>query len=93
MKAVFQKSRKQIVPVAKGRPRRKAGAPPPAVTALADSETAGLIANPIRRALRGGAVRRELVNRIKAQIAEGSYETPEKIDIAIQRLLEDLKGR
>lgn len=92
MKAVFQKSRK-IVPTANRRPRRKASAQPPAVTALADSETAGLIANPIRRALRGGTVRRELVNRIKAQIAEGSYEIPDKIDIAIQRLLEDLKGR
>ncbi len=36
------------------------------------------------------AVREDLVRRIKAEIAAGKYETPEKLDIAARRLLEDL---
>lgn len=36
------------------------------------------------------AVRAEVVNRVKAEIAAGTYETPEKIDIAIDRLMEEL---
>ncbi len=36
-------------------------------------------------------IRRELVSRIKEEIKRGQYETPEKLDIAIDRLLEDLR--
>jgi len=36
------------------------------------------------------AVRTELVNRVKAEIAAGVYETPERLEIAIDRLMEDL---
>ncbi len=32
-------------------------------------------------------VRFELVNRIKAEIASGTYETPDKMDIALSRML------
>ncbi len=32
-------------------------------------------------------VRFELVNRIKAEIAAGTYETPDKMDIALSRML------
>ena len=35
-------------------------------------------------------VRTELVARIKAEIAAGTYETPEKLDTAIARLMEEL---
>lgn len=35
-------------------------------------------------------IRKELVSRIKREIAQGRYETPEKLDIAIERLREDL---
>ena len=38
-------------------------------------------------------VRRDLVERIRAEIEAGAYETPEKIEIAIDRLLDDLTGR
>ena len=44
----------------------------------------------IRKARRLPKVRRELVNRIKAEIAAGTYETPEKLDIAIARMLREL---
>ncbi len=36
-------------------------------------------------------IREELVSRVRAEINEGCYETPEKLDIAIERLIEDLR--
>jgi len=35
-------------------------------------------------------VRTELIERIKAEIAAGAYETPERIEIAAERLMEEL---
>ncbi|MCD4699125.1 MAG: flagellar biosynthesis anti-sigma factor FlgM [Phycisphaerae bacterium] len=35
-------------------------------------------------------VRQDLVDRIKSEIADGAYETPEKIQIAAERLLEEI---
>ena len=32
-------------------------------------------------------VRLDLVNRIRSEIADGSYDTPEKMDVAIDRLI------
>ena len=34
-------------------------------------------------------VRSDLVDRVKAEIASGDYETPEKLDAAIDGLIED----
>ena len=38
-------------------------------------------------------VRFEMVEEIRRAIADGTYETPEKLDAAIQRLLEEVKAR
>jgi hypothetical protein len=38
-------------------------------------------------------VRMELVQRVREEILSGTYETPEKWDVALPRLLEDLLGR
>jgi len=35
-------------------------------------------------------VRVDLVSRVKAEIEAGTYETQERIDIAVQRLMQDL---
>ena len=35
-------------------------------------------------------VRTELVENIRAQIAQGTYETPEKLDVAVARLLDEI---
>ena len=35
-------------------------------------------------------VRQDLIDRVRAEIAAGAYETPEKLDEAIDRLREDL---
>lgn len=37
-------------------------------------------------------VRTDLVERVKAEIAAGTYDTPERIEIAISRLMDDLLG-
>ena len=37
-------------------------------------------------------IRHELVERVRREIAEGTYDTPEKMDIALERLLERLEG-
>jgi negative regulator of flagellin synthesis FlgM len=42
------------------------------------------------RAAEGGEVRHELVNAIRDQIAAGIYETPEKLEIALERLLDEI---
>jgi anti-sigma28 factor (negative regulator of flagellin synthesis) len=38
-------------------------------------------------------IRFDLVNRIKAEIASGTYDTPDKMDIAVDRLIGRLKPR
>ncbi len=43
------------------------------------------------RLLRLPDVRDELVERVRHAIADGTYQTPEKLDIATQRLLEELQ--
>jgi negative regulator of flagellin synthesis FlgM len=37
-----------------------------------------------------GGVRTDLVNRIRSEIAAGTYETPEKLDGALNRLLDEI---
>ena len=37
-------------------------------------------------------IRTELVERIKAEIAAGTYETPERLEIAVSRLTDELFG-
>jgi len=38
-------------------------------------------------------VRTELVERVKGQIEDGTYESPERIDATVERLLDELGGR
>lgn len=38
----------------------------------------------------GATIRDDLVARIRAEIAAGEYETREKVEIAVDRLIEDL---
>jgi negative regulator of flagellin synthesis FlgM len=37
-----------------------------------------------------GDIRTDLVNHIRAQIASGTYETPAKMDAALERLLDEM---
>jgi anti-sigma28 factor (negative regulator of flagellin synthesis) len=36
---------------------------------------------------RGGEIRHDLVARVRKEIAEGTYDTPEKMQAALERLL------
>ena len=37
-----------------------------------------------------GGIRQDLVNRIRSEIAAGTYETPAKLDAALDRLLDEI---
>ena len=37
-------------------------------------------------------IRRDLVDRVRREIEAGTYDTPEKWDAALDRLLESLEG-
>lgn len=71
-------------------------APAPATTpaaqapAIGDSVEISNVAQLAAQVQELPAVRAEVVNRVKAEIAAGTYETPEKIDVAIDRLMEEL---
>jgi negative regulator of flagellin synthesis FlgM len=41
-------------------------------------------------AAESGRIRHDLVNLIRGQIANGTYDTPEKMDIALERLLDEI---
>jgi negative regulator of flagellin synthesis FlgM len=41
-------------------------------------------------AAESGGIRQDVVNRIRAQIAAGTYETPDKLDVAVERLLDEI---
>jgi negative regulator of flagellin synthesis FlgM len=47
-------------------------------------------ANAAIEATEGGAVRTDLVNQIRSQIAAGTYDTPEKMNAAVERLLDQM---
>jgi negative regulator of flagellin synthesis FlgM len=42
------------------------------------------------QAAEAGEVRHDLVNKIRAQIANGTYETAAKLDVALDRLLDEI---
>jgi negative regulator of flagellin synthesis FlgM len=42
------------------------------------------------KASEAGGVRHDLVNLIRSQIAAGTYDTPEKMNIAMERLLDQM---
>jgi negative regulator of flagellin synthesis FlgM len=53
-------------------------------------DTVTLSTEAVRAADAASGIRFDKVAAIKAAIADGSYETPEKLDIALDRLLERL---
>jgi negative regulator of flagellin synthesis FlgM len=42
------------------------------------------------QAAESGEIRTDLVRHLRAQIAAGTYETPDKLDIALDRLLDEI---
>jgi anti-sigma28 factor (negative regulator of flagellin synthesis) len=60
------------------------------VSEVHDSVT--LSVDAVRSAESTGDIRFDRVNAIRAAIADGSYDTPEKLDRALDRLLDRLSG-
>jgi negative regulator of flagellin synthesis FlgM len=66
-------------------------APPPARSAVVDKlELSGV--SHLLKTLKSNDVRLDKVAEIRAQIEAGTYETDEKLDIAADRLLDDLQS-
>jgi negative regulator of flagellin synthesis FlgM len=59
-------------------------------TSSADSVDISAAAEAAIRASESGEIRHQLVNQIRSQIAAGTYETPAKLDAAIERLLNEI---
>ncbi|HEV7299472.1 MAG TPA: flagellar biosynthesis anti-sigma factor FlgM [Tepidisphaeraceae bacterium] len=62
-----------------------AAAPKPATDRLELSGLSGLL-----KAAKQNDIRVDKVAEMKAAIAAGNYETPEKMDVAVDKLLDDL---
>lgn len=69
---------------------RPASAEPTGQTRATDRLELSGAAHFLRALKADGDVRNDKVSAIKAQIEAGTYETDEKLDIAVDRLLEDL---
>ncbi|MEM6799684.1 MAG: flagellar biosynthesis anti-sigma factor FlgM [Planctomycetota bacterium] len=70
-------------PRAKATPQTAAASQPSTIDQLDISPEAAQAAD-------AGEVRTDRVADIRAQIAQGAYETPEKIDAALDRLLDEI---
>ena len=66
--------------------------PPPEPTRICDTVDISTIAKLAVKAQELPDVRTELVAQVKAEIATGTYESTERIEGAIDRLMEELSG-
>lgn len=85
---VFATQGSQGVGTVKGVEAAQAAAPK-GVGEVHDAVT--LSVDAVRAADAAGEIRFDRVNAIRAAIADGSYETPDKLDAALDRLLERLR--
>jgi negative regulator of flagellin synthesis FlgM len=69
--------------------RGMSGANGPASKSV-DSIDISAAAEAAAQAAESGDVRQGLVDRIRSQIAAGTYETPTKLDMAVERLLDEI---
>ena len=71
-------------------PFRGHAAPEPQAAKSSDRVDISAAAEAAIQASESGEVRQDLVNQIRAQLAAGTYETPAKLDAAIDRLLDEI---
>ena len=58
--------------------------------AAGDSVTISPAAEAALNATQSSGVRQDVVNRIRSEIAAGTYETPAKLDVALDRLIDEI---
>jgi negative regulator of flagellin synthesis FlgM len=63
---------------------------PTSTTTGADRVDISPAAEAAIQATESGGIRHDLVNAIRSQIADGTYETPEKLDAALARMLDEI---
>jgi anti-sigma28 factor (negative regulator of flagellin synthesis) len=80
----------EVAPIAKRRRTLSVGHSAGRSTLPKEYQEAAELAKWAQRASQLPAVRKELVERVKAQIQAGTYETPDKLDAAIAGLLKEL---
>jgi negative regulator of flagellin synthesis FlgM len=71
-------------------PFRGQASPPASSASPVDRVEISPAAEAAIQAAESGEVRQDLVNRIRAEIASGTYETQQKLDVAIDRLLDEI---
>jgi negative regulator of flagellin synthesis FlgM len=69
---------------------RTQGSQAPAANPAVDRVEISPAAEAAVKASEAGGVRQDLVNLIRGQIAAGTYDTPEKMEIAMERLLDQI---
>ena len=69
---------------------KTAGTGSTGAAAKADRVEISPAANAAIEAAESGRVRTDLVNLIRGQIAAGTYDTPEKMNAAVERLLDQM---
>jgi anti-sigma28 factor (negative regulator of flagellin synthesis) len=67
--------------------------PAPSAGGVSDVVEISLAAQLAAKLQQVPAVRADLVAQVKGEIAAGTYETPQKVEVAIDRLLSDMLGR
>jgi negative regulator of flagellin synthesis FlgM len=70
----------------RGQPTKQTSATP----AAGDSVEISPAAAAASQVTEAGSVRQDLVNRIRNEIAAGTYETPDKLDGALNRMLDEI---
>ena len=69
---------------------RTAGAKPSQTASPTDQLDISPAAQAASQVADGAEVRSDLVARVRNEIASGTYETPEKLDAALERLLDEI---
>lgn len=70
--------------------RGQAASGPAATRGPGDSLSISSAAEAALQASETGGIRQDVVSRIKSEIAAGTYETPAKLDSALNRLFDEL---
>lgn len=71
-------------------PFKSQGVKPEAKTPSGDRVEISPAAEAAIQASETGGIRHDVVNRIRSEIASGTYETAEKLDAALSRLLDEI---
>ena len=59
-------------------------------SAIGDRVTISPAAEAAIQATETAGIRQDVVSRIRAEIAAGTYETPDKLNVALDRLLDEI---